>query len=102
MGLRVNQRAARTTRQRQRTGALQNLARVRSLTSVATILGIVISNGCMDARGFAAEAPPEKPTLYLIGDSTVNTPTKGQLGWGRPIAGLFDTNRITVLNKARG
>ncbi len=42
------------------------------------------------------------PTLYLIGDSTVNTPTKGQMGWGKPIAAMFDTNRITVLNKARG
>jgi lysophospholipase L1-like esterase len=43
-----------------------------------------------------------RPALFLIGDSTVNTPTKGQLGWGRPIGAMFDTNRITVLNRARG
>src|SRR5438034_1359954 len=43
-----------------------------------------------------------RPTLYLIGDSTVNTPTKGQQGWGQRIANLFDTNRIRILNKARG
>src|SRR6266513_1777166 len=42
------------------------------------------------------------PSLFLIGDSTVNTPTKGQQGWGGPIATLFDTNKINVLNKARG
>src|SRR5882762_9392761 len=43
-----------------------------------------------------------KPTLFLIGDSTMNNSTKGQMGWGRSIANHFDTNRITVLNKARG
>ncbi|MEY4386535.1 MAG: hypothetical protein RLY20_1818 [Verrucomicrobiota bacterium] len=43
-----------------------------------------------------------KPTLFLAGDSTVNNSTKGQLGWGKPIANYFDTNRITVVNKARG
>jgi lysophospholipase L1-like esterase len=55
-------------------------------------------------HAFAGEnaSTTNKPTLYLIGDSTVNTPTKGQLGWGKPIAGLFNTNRMTVLNKARG
>lgn len=43
-----------------------------------------------------------KPTLFLIGDSTVNNSTKGLMGWGRPVANYFDTNRITVVNKARG
>jgi lysophospholipase L1-like esterase len=43
-----------------------------------------------------------RPTLFLIGDSTVNNSTKGQMGWGKPIANHFDTNRIDVVNKARG
>jgi lysophospholipase L1-like esterase len=42
------------------------------------------------------------PTLYLIGDSTVNTPTKGQQGWGTPLPALFDQSKITVVNRARG
>jgi lysophospholipase L1-like esterase len=42
------------------------------------------------------------PTLYLIGDSTVNTPTKGQQGWGTPLPGFFDQSKITVINRARG
>jgi lysophospholipase L1-like esterase len=42
------------------------------------------------------------PTLFLIGDSTVNTPTKGVQGWGTPIAALFDQTKINVENRARG
>src|ERR1051326_530259 len=67
-----------------------------SLSIPGFVLAFAIS------QTLAAENATNKPTLYLIGDSTVNTPTKGQLGWGKPIANLFDTNRINVLNKARG
>jgi len=42
------------------------------------------------------------PTLCIIGDSTVRNNTKGQLGWGDPIAGLFDKTKITVANRALG
>jgi len=42
------------------------------------------------------------PTLYLIGDSTVNTPTKGQQGWGTPLPAFFDESKIAVVNRARG
>ena len=53
----------------------------------------------------AADQTPEsapKPTLFLIGDSTVNNGTKGLQGWGKPIAALFDENKIKVENRARG
>src|SRR5215471_13283085 len=43
-----------------------------------------------------------RPTLFLIGDSTVNTPTKGVQGWGTPIAAYFDPAKIKVENRARG
>jgi lysophospholipase L1-like esterase len=42
------------------------------------------------------------PTLYLIGDSTVNNSTAGQQGWGKPFVGLFDPAKIHVENRARG
>ena len=42
------------------------------------------------------------PTLFIIGDSTVNNSTKGQLGWGTPVAAFFDKARIKVENRARG
>lgn len=43
-----------------------------------------------------------KPVLYLIGDSTVNTPTRGQLGWGAPLPEFFDLAKISIENRARG
>src|SRR5262245_44513956 len=43
-----------------------------------------------------------RPTLFIIGDSTVKNSTAGQLGWGDPIRDLFDLNRINVENRARG
>ena len=49
----------------------------------------------------AANADPA-PTLYIIGDSTANSPVKGQQGWATPIASMFDLTKITVQNKARG
>src|ERR1051326_1333018 len=49
---------------------------------------------------FAQTSSP--PTLHLIGDSTVNTPTKGQQGWGAPLPSFFDQSKIGVVNRARG
>ena len=45
---------------------------------------------------------PAKPTLFLIGDSTVKVGTPGQVGWGEEIGALFDLSRINVVNYARG
>jgi rhamnogalacturonan acetylesterase len=45
---------------------------------------------------------PKMPTLWIIGDSTVRNSTKGQVGWGDPIAELFDRTRIRVENRALG
>jgi lysophospholipase L1-like esterase len=50
---------------------------------------------------------PNLPTLFLIGDSTVRTGSKGngangQWGWGAPIADFFDRMRINVRNLAWG
>jgi lysophospholipase L1-like esterase len=55
-------------------------------------------------------ARPDLPSLFLIGDSTVrngrddgqNKGAEGQWGWGNPIAALFDTTRINVVNRAVG
>jgi len=43
-----------------------------------------------------------KPTLYLIGDSTVRNSTAGQQGWGDPLVREFDPAQITVVNRAIG
>lgn len=48
----------------------------------------------------------DKPTLFLIGDSTVKTGRgdggNGQWGWGSLIADYFDLNQMDVQNKALG
>ncbi|WP_353565941.1 GDSL-type esterase/lipase family protein [Haloferula sargassicola] len=43
-----------------------------------------------------------KPTLWIIGDSTVRNGTPGQMGWGDPLVGEFDPARIEVVNRAIG
>src|SRR6185436_12699803 len=43
-----------------------------------------------------------RPTLWLIGDSTVRNNTRGQQGWGDPIKDLFDPGKIRVENQALG
>ncbi|MBD0288370.1 MAG: rhamnogalacturonan acetylesterase [Flavisolibacter sp.] len=43
----------------------------------------------------------QKPTLYIIGDSTVrNDDSTGHRGWGSHIGSLLDTTRITISNQA--
>src|SRR5579872_4493371 len=54
-------------------------------------------------RANAATSPPmQAPTLFIIGDSTVNNHSNGLLGWGDPISAYFDPARIHVVNRARG
>lgn len=42
----------------------------------------------------------EKPTLYIIGDSTVRNSNKEQWGWGSLISEFLDTNKINISNQA--
>jgi lysophospholipase L1-like esterase len=55
-----------------------------------------------DLAKYTAQAKSRLPTLFIIGDSTVNNHTAGLMGWGDPIASLFDKTKITVDNRARG
>ena len=59
------------------------------------LLGLFILGGCL-----ASKTPAPKPTLYIIGDSTVRNTNAGYGGWGSYIAELFDTTRINVNNQA--
>jgi len=42
----------------------------------------------------------EKPTIYLIGDSTVRNNNKEQWGWGSLLPEFFDSTKITIANQA--
>jgi lysophospholipase L1-like esterase len=55
-------------------------------------------------RAIAAQKASDTklPTLFLIGDSTVNNGTKGLEGWGSAIGEYFDPAKIAVVNDARG
>lgn len=52
--------------------------------------------------GLGLPKNPSLPTLWLIGDSTVNNSSAGGLGWGAPFVKLFDADKINVVNRARG
>lgn len=45
---------------------------------------------------------PARPTVFLVGDSTVKVGTPGQVGWGEVVGEFFDPARINVVNYARG
>ncbi len=42
----------------------------------------------------------EKPTIYIIGDSTVRNTNRPQCGWGEMIAEYFDSTQINISNQA--
>jgi len=41
-----------------------------------------------------------KPTIYIIGDSTVRNTNRPQCGWGEMIAEFFDSTQINISNQA--
>ena len=44
--------------------------------------------------------PPSKPTIYLIGDSTVRNSNKEYWGWGTLLPDFLDTNQVHIANHA--
>jgi lysophospholipase L1-like esterase len=65
---------------------------------------ILASTFALSSSTFAQTKPidPSKPTLFLVGDSTVKNGSKGLMGWGEVIDKYFDTTRINVVNRAIG
>lgn len=56
---------------------------------------LLVLAGCISSNMQGA-----KPTLYIIGDSTVRNTNAGYGGWGSYIAEHFDTTRLNVNNQA--
>lgn len=76
---------------------------LKPLTVCLLGLGMVfLSSQACRAASAAAPAPNSKPTLYLIGDSTVKNGTPGLKGWGEVIAPYFDLHEISIVNDAIG
>lgn len=79
----------------------------RTLPALLSLL--LLGLACVISRAAAdpgQAAPPgnaaARPTLFIIGDSTVRNGTKGQRGWGDPLTAFFDTMKINVVNRAIG
>ena len=69
--------------------------------------GICSAGGlcAIDVPGAARPMPtggrPGVPSLVIISDSTAASNWVNQLGWGDPLAALFDPTKLNVLNRAR-
>ncbi|MBW4889152.1 rhamnogalacturonan acetylesterase [Mucilaginibacter sp. HMF5004] len=61
----------------------------------------VVSTLFVLAIAIAAFKNQDKPTLYMIGDSTMHNNDKELWGWGSTIVDLLDTSRIKVVNAAQ-
>jgi rhamnogalacturonan acetylesterase len=71
--------------------------------SLATgLIGLLLSLASVASADDTPTPPPGKPTLFIVGDSTVRNGTRGQQGWGDPLIRLFDEKRIAVENHAMG
>ncbi len=57
----------------------------------------------VDDRSMPAAKPAATtlPTLWIVGDSTVNSPAPKR-GWGQDLGNFFDPSRINVVNRAIG
>lgn len=64
------------------------------------VVGIVVSL-CFSS-GINIACAQDRPTLFIVGDSTVKNGTKGQRGWGEELAEHFDLQKIKVDNHAIG
>ena len=64
---------------------------------------LIICAGCsQNSNTPSTNDTAHKPTLYIIGDSTVNNTSNDLRGWGNEIASYFDLQQINVINRARG
>src|SRR6478672_5296771 len=81
-----------------------NLFAMPSLVSSNRIRNVVLFFSALAFSSFIFLK--ERPTLYIIGDSTVRngdgTGKNGQWGWGSYLANYFDTTKIKIENDAIG
>jgi rhamnogalacturonan acetylesterase len=91
-----------------RGGGRRALPKFSRMPSRAAMILSIIGMSLLFLRPSQGSGPapkssdPKLPTLFLIGDSTVNNGTKGLEGWGSAIGQYFDTSKISVVNDARG
>lgn len=83
---------------------------LRLFTALPTLLQaqqVVQTDPTLNARlNLPTPKNPALPSLILVGDSTVRNGkgdgANNQMGWGEPLAALFDPAKINVVNRAIG
>jgi lysophospholipase L1-like esterase len=70
--------------------------------SCEELMKLVISAVTLLLTFAPALAQATRPTVWIIGDSTVRNGTKGPQGWGDPIKAMFDQDKVRVENRAIG
>ncbi len=63
---------------------------------IASAVRILLAVCCLAASVSGANVR----TVWLIGDSTVHNGTKGLLGWGTTLAGMYDSKKVKIENRA--
>lgn len=88
---------------------LLTLAAVTALSARAAEPAAPNNSANLDAKrdvasksGFLTDTNRTFPMLFIVGDSTVHNPGRGERGWGDIIGKNFDTNKIRVENHALG
>jgi rhamnogalacturonan acetylesterase len=85
--------------------------RATALLVIFALLGITALSAIASAattqplENPPSPAPPPrdgKPTLWIVGDSTVKNGTRGEKGWGEVIGKYFDQSKIHIANHAVG
>jgi lysophospholipase L1-like esterase len=75
---------------------------MRLIIIVAAAVSFALSGSALVAQTRPTTDDDKRPTLFLVGDSTVKNGTRGQEGWGSQIGKYFDTTRINLTNSAIG
>lgn len=68
------------------------------MTKLSNIILLIF---LLSILAFGQKIDPNKPTLFIVGDSTVNNSGEGMKGWGNVIGEHFN-DKINIANRARG
>lgn len=76
------------------------IATLASLGIATLAIGAAASLASGQAEPATTPADDAKPSLFLIGDSTMRNGHGDGVGWGERLSQFFDTDRITIHNRA--
>jgi rhamnogalacturonan acetylesterase len=72
------------------------------IVMIGWLSGFIFAIAAQDGANTKPLNTKPLPTLFIIGDSTVNNSGEGFQGWGNVIGEYLDKSKITIVNRARG